>query len=204
MPFGSLGFIENLTVALPSAPVVPLSVLREPFGAVTTTDTATPEAAAVPAFTFVWMLAERLLPLLLSRRAVALTVRLETVEPPETLAVPDADPALPLLASVAVTLNGYDPVVPAGATSVKVVDALAPGASVADVPGENDPLHPLGTEAATLKADAAQAELLLLVTDTVYFNVPAAASDTMGDCVLHGVLAMFTRIIAPSTLVDSV
>jgi hypothetical protein len=70
--------------------------------------------------------------------------------------------------------------VPAGAASVIVIDALAPGASDTDAAGENDAVHPVGTDAVAVNNDAAHVEPLLFLSVTVYFIEPLAASETPG------------------------
>ena len=66
--------------------------------------------------------------------------------------------------SVAATLNENVPDTPAGAASVTVDDAVAPGVSEEIELGENAADHPVGTAAARLNADAEQVELFLFVT----------------------------------------
>jgi hypothetical protein len=146
-------------LAVPSPFVSPLMVIVPPSGLVTTADAAAFLTAWVPSF------------------AVTLMVRVRSRPPPVT--VPDAvtfrlaaartrdpvaEPAYPADISVAVTPNENVPDAPAGAASVTVDDALAPGASEEIELGENAADHPLGTAAARLKADAEQVALFLFVT----------------------------------------
>ena len=93
---------------------------------------------------------------------------------------------------------------PAGTLNDRVVEALAPGDNVAELAGENDSVQPLGTVDVRLKVEAAHPQLLLLRTVTVYFNWLVAVSEIVGAWMSQGGPDTLTRIIAPSTLVESV
>ena len=134
-------------------------VIVPPSGFVTTADAAAYLTAWLPSFAAILMVRVR-------SRPPPLTV-------PDTVTLnlaaartrdPVAEPAYPADISVAVTLNENVPDAPAGAASVTVDDARAPGASEEIELGENAADHPLGTAAARLKADAEQAELFVFAT----------------------------------------
>ena len=154
---------EYFTVALPFALVVAESFETLPVGDVTVTVTAPPDTGREPLFTDTVIVAERVLPVLLTT-ADAATARV----PSAMLAEPTALDDRPVVPSAAVRLNEYDPVALAGETSENVVDALAPGASDATEAGLNDDAQPLGTDAENVNGDAAQPVLFLFVSVSVY------------------------------------
>jgi hypothetical protein len=168
---------------MPSLPVVAVNVLATPFGRVTTTVVVAPAARSVP---FVAPTVIETDPYLAVRElndADAVTTRLAGGD---SVTDPVAEPARPLPASLAATVNGNVPNALLGAVSVSAVDAVAPDASVADA-GENEAVHPAGTVADIVNSEAAQAEVLLFLTATAKVVGEVAFSETEGVAAAHTV-----------------